>query len=303
MKRLLFIYNPRSGKERIKTHLSAILDCFVKNGYCVEVRPTQEIQDARKYIEKHAYRFDRIVCSGGDGTLNEVVTGLMGYMEKPLIGYIPAGSTNDFASSIQLPKNMRKAAQTAMNGTPYSVDIGSMNDRYFTYVAGFGAFTEVSYLTPQEKKNLLGHQAYIIEGIKQLGSLKAYSVTLEHDGEVVEGRFILCMITNSYSVGGFKGLTGKDINMNDGLFEVNLIKVPTSVMDYQNIIGVAIGMEQSNDAFLSFKTSRLVIHSNMEIPWTIDGEFGGNHTEVEIVNHRKAIQIMSGIEQNTGKLL
>lgn len=303
MKQLLFIYNPRSGKERIKNHLSAILDCFAKNGYRIEVRPTQDVMDAKQYIEKNAYRFERIVCSGGDGTLNEVVTGLMGYMEKPIIGYIPAGSTNDFASSIKLPKNMKKAAQTAMNGTPYSVDIGSLNDRYFTYVAGFGAFTEVSYLTPQEKKNLLGHQAYIIEGIKQLGSLKAYSIQLEHDGEKIEGRFILAMITNSDSVGGFKGLTGKGINMNDGLFEVNLIKVPKTVADYQNIISVAIGMEQSNDAFLSFKTSRLVIHSDTQIPWTIDGEFGGNHKDVEIINHRKAIQIMSGIGHNTEKLL
>ncbi len=295
MKKLLFVYNPRSGKEKIKNHLSDILECFARHGYELEVHPTMRALDAKEYVETNAHRFDIVVCSGGDGTLSEVVSGLMGYADRPKVGYIPAGSTNDFGVSLNLPKIMKNAAQVCMTGTPFMVDIGSMNDRYFTYAAGFGALTEVSYMTPQQKKNVLGHQAYILEGIKNLSSLTAYNIRLEHDGEVIEGRYIYGMISNSYSIAGFKGLTGKAVKLNDGLFEVTLIRVPNSVTDYQEILSVGIGMEESNDCFTYFKTTNLKIHSTEEIPWVLDGEFGGNHKEVTIEINRKAIEIMSGL--------
>ena len=206
MKKMLFIINPRSGKEQIRSRLLEILDSFVKAGYGPSVYITQGPKDA-EYQAARAKTKELVVCSGGDGTLNEVVSGLMTITpeKRPELGYIPSGSTNDFASSLGLPKNMRKAAQTAALGKPFLVDVGVFGkNRYFVYVAAFGAFTEVSYSTPQETKNILGHQAYMLEAIKRLTGLKSYRMRLtwEHLGEQreLEEEFILGMVTNTTSI-------------------------------------------------------------------------------------------------------
>lgn len=295
MRNLLFIYNPFSGKGMVKENLSDIIDCFVKNGYQVGVYPTQGRLDAKEQVIHRAYQYDMIVCSGGDGTLNEVISGLMELPERPVLGYIPAGSTNDFAQSIKLPKSMVDAAAIAVNGMQISVDIGGFGKKKFIYIAAFGAFTDVSYMTPQEMKNLLGHPAYIIEAVTKLTSLRTYHMKISYDDNVLEGEFLYGMVTNSVSVGGFKGITGKNVVIDDGVFEVTLIKQPKNPFDLQVILGVLIGMDVKTDSIISFKASKIIFEADEKIPWVLDGEYGGSPKRVKVTNYKRAIKIMSGI--------
>lgn len=295
MKRLLFVYNPYSGKGMIKEHLPDIVDRFVKAGYRVELYPSQRKLDAKEKIVRWAEDFDMVVCSGGDGTLNEVITGMMELEEKPRLGYIPSGSTNDFATSIMLPKNMIDAADVVLKGLPLDVDIGGFNRKKFVYIAAFGAFTEVSYMTPQEMKNTLGHPAYIIEAVKKLTSLRSHYIKAKIDDKTVEGNYMFGMVTNSVSVGGFKGITGKGVILDDGLFEVMLIKEPKNPIELQLILGTLIGMDVKCESIEFFKSSRIEIEMKEKIPWVLDGEYGGAPKKVVIKNYRHAIQIMTGI--------
>lgn len=297
MKKLLFIYNPQSGKGMIKEHLSDIVDKFIKSGYRVETYATQKQSDAKEKVIRWAEDFEMVVCSGGDGTLNEVISGIMELDERPCVGYIPAGSTNDFATSVNLPKNMLESADIAMNGAPLSIDIGGFNKKKFVYIAAFGAFTDVSYMTPQEMKNAIGHPAYIIEGIKSLASLRTYHIKLEMEDKLVEGNYLYGMITNSVSVGGFKGITGKNIVLNDGLFEVTLIREPKNAIDLQVILGALIGMDVKCDSLETYKASRIEISSEEKIPWSLDGEYGGSPRKVTIKNYSKAINLMTTKEE------
>lgn len=297
MKKMLFIINPRSGKEQIRSRLLEILDSFVKAGYGPSVYITQGPKDA-EYQAARAKTKELVVCSGGDGTLNEVVSGLMTITpeKRPELGYIPSGSTNDFASSLGLPKNMRKAAQTAALGKPFLVDVGIFGkNRYFVYVAAFGAFTEVSYSTPQETKNILGHQAYMLEAIKRLTGLKSYRMRLawEHLGEQreLEEEFILGMVTNTTSIGGFKGLVGMDVALDDGEFEVLLVRKPRTPLDIASIAAYLIQREGENECVFKFRTSKLTVQSEELVDWSLDGEFGGSQTEVVIENKPREIAI------------
>lgn len=293
MKKLLFIVNPRSGKAQIRNKLLEILDIFIKGGYEVQVHITQGPLDAKKVVERQENPVDLLVCSGGDGTLNETISGMMGLKKPPLLGYIPTGSTNDFASSLHIPRNMVTAAFTAMEGKPYAIDIGCFGkERYFLYIAAFGAFTEVSYMTPQEKKNLMGHQAYMLEGMKSLMALKNYHVRAECDELTIEGEFIFGMVTNTISVGGFKGLVNQDVALNDGEFEVLLIRTPKTPLDLRNILTCMLLKEEQNEYVHKFKTKSIKITSAEGIDWVLDGEFGGNKKEVNIVNLSRRIEIM-----------
>ena len=297
MKKLLFIYNPRSGKGVIKDYLSGIVDKFVKAGYRVELYPTQNKMDAKEKVVRWAEDFDMVVCSGGDGTLNEVVSGMMELDEKVRIGYIPSGSTNDFATSISLPKNMNESADIVLNGTPLNVDIGGFNKKKFVYIAAFGAFTDVSYMTPQEMKNTLGHPAYIIEAVKKLTSLRKYRIKAELEDKTIEGDYMYGMVTNSVSVGGFKGMTGKNIVLDDGLFEMTLIRPPKNPIELQLILGKLIGMDVKCDNVETYKTSRIEIETEENIPWVLDGEYGGAPKKVIIRNYHHALEIMTGLDK------
>lgn len=291
-KKLLFVFNPHSGKGQIKNKLLGIVDTFVKEGYEVTIHPTQAPQEARRMVAKRAGRYDLVVCSGGDGTLDEVVSGMMRRKERKPIGYIPAGSTNDFANSLKLPRDMMKAASAAVCGQPVSCDVGNMNGKFFVYIAAFGLFTGVSYGTPQEWKNVLGHAAYILEGAKSLHTIKAYPMRVECNGEVVEGDFIFGMVTNSTSVGGFKKMTGPNVQLNDGLFEVTLIRNPKNPVELSEILGSLTTSREDTDLIYTAKASNIRLTTPEEIPWTLDGEFGGNHREVVIENEKQAIDIM-----------
>lgn len=291
-KRLLFVFNPYSGKAQIKNQLMDIVDTMVKADYEVTIYPTQAQGDAIHKVEHEAANYDMVVCSGGDGTLDEVVTGMMRLEKKIPLGYIPAGSTNDFATSLGIPKDMVKAAENAVRGREFPCDIGSFNDDIFVYVAAFGLFTDVSYKTSQEWKNVLGHAAYILEGMRSLHDIPSYLMQVEYDNVRIQDEFIYGMISNSTSVGGFKGMTGKDVLLDDGVFEVTLIKKPKNPIELNEIIASLINLVDDTDMIYSFKTNEVHIIAKREIPWTLDGEFGGDHTEVVIKNLCKEIPIM-----------
>ena len=294
MKKMIFVFNPKSGKEQIRSKLLDILDIFTKYGYEVTVFVTQKPRDAVRIVSRRARGKSLVVCSGGDGTLNEVVSGLMTIDEgkRPVLGYIPSGSTNDYASSIGISKNMKKAALDAVSGGTISVDVGKFGeDRYFVYVAAFGAFTEVSYSTPQETKNLLGHQAYMLEAVKRVTNLKAYKMKFEWDENVLEDEFIIGMITNTISIGGFKGLVGLDVALDDGEFEVLLVRKPRTPKDIASIASYLILREGENDCVYQFRARTLKVTSPEPVDWSLDGEYGGSRTEITIENRNKAVAI------------
>lgn len=291
-KKLLFVFNPYSGKAQIKTQLFDIVDTMVKADYDVTVYPTQAAGDAVKKVEAEAGNYDLVVCSGGDGTLDETVTGMMHRTERIPLGYIPAGSTNDFAASLGIPKDMTEAAKVAVSGELFSCDMGSFNEATFVYVAAFGLFTDVSYTTRQEWKNLLGHAAYILQGMKSLHDIPSFHLQVQSNGKCFQDEFIYGMITNSTSVGGFKGMTGKDVLLDDGVFEVTLIKKPKNPIELNEIVASLINLADDTNMIYSFKSSEIRIMAKDKVPWTLDGEFGGDHTEVTIRNICKAIEIV-----------
>lgn len=292
MKKLLFIYNAKSGTAAIRKYLAGIIDIFIRRGYYVEAYQTQAARDAKKQIVQRANQFDMVVCSGGDGTLNEVASGLMQLKDRPNIGYIPSGSTNDFAGSIGLKKDMLENAKIAVSGVPYKVDIGSFNNRNFVYIAAFGLFTEVSYSTSQKMKNVLGHQAYIVEAIKSLPNVRSYRMRFEYDGNVIEDDFVYGMISNSNSAGGFSGIVGNDVLLDDGLYEVTLIKKPRNPGDIANIATAVLNRKKTSEYVYSFKVSEIKVSSKEAVAWTLDGECGGAHREVYIKNNPNAITIL-----------
>lgn len=297
MKKLLFVYNPRAGKEMLKPRLSDVLDIFVKAGYEVTVHPTQAYRDAYYQIKEYEVgKYDLIACSGGDGTIDEVATGMMKRREMGKdvvpVGYIPAGTTNDFAKSLHIPRKPLAAADNAVKGVPFPCDIGKFNDSVFVYIAAFGIFTDVSYETDQAVKNVLGHMAYILEGAKRIFNIPSYKIKVEHDGEVIEDEFIFGMVTNSRSVGGFSNMVGKNIVFDDGLFEVTLIKTPKNPIALQEIIAALLIEQVDTKHMYTFKTKKITFDSVEEIPWTLDGEFGGEQDCVEIENVQKAMEIM-----------
>jgi YegS/Rv2252/BmrU family lipid kinase len=291
-KKMLFIYNPRAGKAKIKSNLLDIIDIFTKAGYEVTAYPTQAKGDGQRAVrERKTEYYDLVVCSGGDGTLDEVVSGMMQCEKKTAIGYVPAGSTNDFANSLKIPKNMLSAAQVIVGGNTFGCDIGTFNDDFFVYIAAFGVFTDVSYETRQDIKNVLGHMAYILEGMRRLSAVRAYKMKVESEELTVEGEFLFGMITNSVSVGGFKRITGKYVQLDDGEFEVTLIKKPSNAMELNLIMASLINRNINTDCMYCFRTASLRFTSEDEIAWTLDGEFGGKHTCVDISNQKQALDI------------
>ncbi len=294
-KKLLFVYNPKAGKALIKNKLADILDIFTRAGYETTVVPTQKHGDAMEAVVRRGDIYELVVCSGGDGTLDEVVTGMIRSGFNTPIGYIPAGSTNDFGGSLSLPKNMLRAAEVAVEGKNFPCDIGSFvhegEKDVFVYIAAFGLFTDVSYETAQDVKNVLGHMAYLLEGMKRLSSIHSYHVKASWEEREVEDDFIFGMITNSTSVGGFKNITGKNVKMDDGVFEVTLIKNPKNPVELNNIMMSLLNRDMDTSAMYSFRTAELTLEFEEEAAWTLDGEYGGSHTKVVITNVCKGIDI------------
>ena len=287
----MFIYNPKSGKGQIRTHLADVIERLSREGYEITIYPTGAAGEASEAAE-HQTGYDLIVCSGGDGTLNEVVSGLLKGKHKTPIGYIPAGSTNDFATSLKIPKNIVKAADCAVNGKPFSCDAGMFNKNYFVYIAAFGIFTEVSYKTDQQMKNVMGYMAYILEGVLSLAQIKSYHLKYVSDEAEGEGDFLYGMVTNSRSVGGFSNIVGKGVELDDGLFEVMLIRMPKNPRELNKIISSLLQEELNSEMISWFKTSKIRFESEQKIPWTLDGEYGGRKSAVTISNLPKSMEIM-----------
>ena len=291
-KKLLFVYNPKAGKAQIRLKLADILDIFAAADYEITVAPTRRRGDARNIVRERSEEYELVVCSGGDGTLDEAVTGMMQSGFRTPIGYIPAGSTNDFGGSLALPKNMVRAAETAVYGTNFPCDIGSFNKDVFVYIAAFGLFTEVSYETAQDVKNVLGHMAYLLEGMKRLSSIRSYQMKVTHDGETVEDDFIFGSVCNSTSLAGLVKLDPNRVRMDDGVFELVLLRMPRTVLDLTNLL-VSLKQMQYDDPGIFFRhASHVTVETRDDIPWSLDGEYAPSAPVVNIVNCHGAIELL-----------
>lgn len=294
--KMLLIVNPRSGKNQIKPYLCDIIDMYVAQGYEVTVYTTQCQNDGFEKARSSGADYDIVVCCGGDGTLDEVSAGLVHTSCPPILGYIPAGSTNDFARSLGISSVPMEAAETVITGVPFACDIGKFNGKNFVYVAAFGVFSAVSYETPQEEKNVLGHLAYVLEGIRSLNSIKTYHVVAEYGDRRIEGDYIYGMVTNSISVGGFKSISGALMELNDGLFEVLLIKEPKSFLEFQGLLTCLVTQDINEKYMTLIKTDHIKFTCDDDIAWTLDGEDGGDHKVAEIINCKQQLRIIRPAE-------
>jgi YegS/Rv2252/BmrU family lipid kinase len=291
MKKLLFVMNPCAGMRKANKILPDILGLFNRYGYDVHVHITEGRGDGENVVAQRAGEMDLVVCCGGDGTFNETVSGILKSGTQTPVGYIPAGSTNDFAVSLGLKSSPMDAAKAIMEGTETSYDVGCFGGRYFTYVASFGIFTKASYATPQSMKNTLGHAAYLLEGIQELSQLKKLPVKMELDGEVLEGEYLFGAISNSTSLGGVFSLDPKQVDMADGLFEILLVRMPKDLMELSECI-TAIQKQTYNCRMATFRTAKKVtVYAEPTMDWTLDGEREPGHEQVEVENLHHAIRL------------
>ena len=302
MSTLLFVYNPHSGVQTIGRKLSEIVNLYTSIGFDVIVHPTQQSEDCKKTVMRLANEVDRVIVAGGDGTHNEAVNGLIECGCPMPYGYIPCGSTNDFSHSLGIPVQIMKAAKNAVYGDPFAYDVGMMNGRYFTYVAGFGAFTEVTYSTPQQQKNTLGYIAYLISGVASVPNIVPYHVKFETPIRSGEGDYVLGLVTNTLQVGGMKNILPRDIALDDGLFEVLLVKNPRNPIDLNKILVSAVKHDFEADCFEYFKTPYIKITSEKPLAWTLDGENGGAYNVTEISCHPKAVRVATEQKTNLKQL-
>ena len=293
MKTLLLIYNPHSGLQTISKNLHKIVDIYTASGWDVIAHPSQSGEDIFDTAKRLCQKVDRVVAAGGDGTLNSTINGLMAAgLQKPF-GYIPCGSTNDFSHSLGIPTKLTDAAKNSVEGAPFAYDVGCMNGRYFSYVTGFGAFTDVTYTTPQETKNALGYFAYLISGAASLPNIVPYRASFESAERSGEGEYVLGLVTNTLQVGGMKNLLPKDIALNDGLFEVILVKNPKNPLDLNKILSSVMKKDYAADCFEYFKTAEVTFRSEKPLAWTIDGENGGAFYETKISCIKQALSIIT----------
>ncbi len=297
MEKLLFIYNPHAGKGRVRGKLGGILNAFAKAGCLTTVWPTRGRSDATT-AARTAAAYDRVACCGGDGTLHEVITGLLDLPKsaRPPLGYIPAGTTNDFARNLSLPRSMEEMAHTAVTGIPRPVDIGRLDeDQYFAYVAAFGAFSDTAWSTPQELKNVFGHLAYVMKGVSELSNLKRWRLAVDHDGGSFEGDFLYGMVSNTISVGGLIGLPQDEVSLSDGLLEGIFVKAPDNTQQLNAAIRALARQEYTPESgVVGLHSSRFRITVDAPMSITLDGEFGGEHTDMDFAVVHTPVTIVYG---------
>ena len=296
MKKMLFVMNPYSGMRRANKYLADIIMLFNQADYEVTVHMTQSQGDATKVVASKAHEMDLVVCCGGDGTFNETVSGILTAGADVPVGYIPAGSTNDFAFSLQLSGNIMQAAQDIVDGQPVAYDVGKFGDRYFSYVASFGAFTRTTYTTPQSIKNALGHTAYLLEGINELSQIKNEHVRMEIDGQVVEDDFLFGAISNSISLGGIVKLNPDLVDMADGEMEIILVRAPRSMAELTECIQAVQSQKYSCATITFTRAKRVRVFADPQMPWTLDGEREDGHEQVDVENLHHAIRIVKRVE-------
>lgn len=295
-KRLLLVMNPFSGMRRANRFLTDIMMLFCSCGWDCQVHMTQSKGDCRKKVAEYADGTDLVVCIGGDGTFNECVDGLLECGADTPIGYIPAGSTNDFANSLKLSKNIMKAAKDIMEGSERFLDVGSFNGRHFTYVASFGAFTKVSYATPQNVKNTLGHLAYVLEGINDLSTLRPHRLRFATPERTVEGDYIFGAVSNSTSVAGLLTISPKIVDMNDGRFETLLIRNPANIVELSEIIRALTAADYSSYMLDFLSASEIAVSADEKMDWTLDGEWQKGASRIKIENLHNAIKVVTNPE-------
>ena len=291
-KKALIIMNPCSGTKRANKYLTEIVEIFTVNDYFCTVMTTTKRGDGTIYAREYGKHFDLIACIGGDGTFNEVVSGVMQAGLRIPIGYIPAGSTNDFASSLHIPKNIVQAAKNIVHGDPVAFDIGSFNERSFSYVASFGAFTKTSYNTPQNVKNALGHLAYILDGITSIASIRAEHMAIEADGVTYEDDYIFGAISNSTSIAGILTLKPELVDMSDGLFELILVKAPRDLIEVADLAHLVTTQNYESSMLTFVNAKEFRIHASSETSWTLDGEYQEGCEEILVENKHHAINLM-----------
>ena len=292
MKKMLFVVNPNAGLKKAGKYLMEIVDIFNRADYEVSVYITQKQGDARNMVAQRAAGMDAVVCCGGDGTFNETVTGMLSAGLDVPLGYIPAGSTNDFANSLKLPLDPLEAAQNIVQGQPVAYDVGRFEDRYFSYVASFGAFTRTSYTTPQSIKNALGHTAYVLNGISEISQIRQIQVKMELDGQELEDKFLFGAICNSTSVGGILTLDPNQVDMRDGKFELLLVRAPKDLAELNECVW-AMQRQEYNCKMITFcSAAKVRVLADPGMPWTLDGEKEEGHSVVEVENIHHAIKLM-----------
>lgn len=291
-KKVLLIVNPCAGRTKTRTSTFDIIDKFSKSDYEFSIQTTTCQGDATNIVKKNSDDADLVVCCGGDGTLNETINGIMDIPRRLPIGYIPMGSTNDLAATLKIPRDVEEAANLIMSGRTNSYDIGLFNNRYFSYVASFGAFTKSSYATSQKMKNRFGHLAYIFNGIGEWKNMKPVHMRIEYDGGVIEDDFSFGAFSNSTSVAGIFKFNIDDVKLNDGFFEILLVR-KIKPITAPLIAGKVIRQEYDGKQIVFLRTSKAKITSPQEVPWTLDGEYGGAHKAVMIHVLSKAVEICS----------
>ncbi len=293
MKRLLLVVNTHAGTRKGGKYLTDIITIFNRADYQVTVHITAGAGDAEAVIRERAAQADLVVCAGGDGTFNEAVSGILHSGADTPLGYIPCGSTNDFAASLGIPSNLLQAARRIVDGQVTRYDVGKFGDRYFTYVASFGAFTRASYSTPQSIKNALGHTAYLLAGIQELSQIRKLPMKLETETEVIEDDFIFGAISNSTSVGGILTLDPKRVDMQDGLFEVLLIRSPKNILELNDCIRALQSQRYNHPSITFLNAKKVTITADPNMPWTLDGEREAGHGTVCAENLHLAIGLVT----------
>ena len=294
--RVLLMVNPMAGRQKIRNELLYVVDTLTKAGYETIIYTTQGKDATRDLLAEKDSQFDRVICCGGDGTFNEILSETMHWNKRPILGYIPAGTTNDFAAGLKLPSDIREAAMNIVRGTPHTVDAGLFNTSYFSYVASFGAFTETSYSTPQNFKNALGHLAYILEGIKEIPAFTSYTVCVEADGQIYKDSYIFGAVSNARSVGGILKISDSLVDLNDGVFEVMMIKMPKTLMDLSAIVTSLTSLnplKYDPSMFLFLQTKELKITFEQEMVWSLDGERVSGGKEARIACIKDAFKILT----------
>lgn len=286
--KVMIIANPKAGLGKIRAYLFSVVEILSAAGYEVVVYPTKNPKDAYNKIRKETEEFDRIIVCGGDGTLNEVVSGVVSSGADVTIGYIPAGTLNEWSSGLKISRNIEQAAEDIVNGDIRELDVGRFDDRFFTYTASFGAFTEASYSAPQEIKNVIGQAAYFFEGIKSIAHIKPISLEIEADGKLVKGDFLFGAVSNSHSVGGVLKLDENVVNLGDGYFEVLLIRNPDSLQELQKMVDGILKKDFDRKGLEFFKASQIKVKSKKPLDWTLDGEHavGNGVTVIENLHKR-----------------
>lgn len=289
----LVVVNPCSGKAKMRTELLNVVQILSQNGDLVTVYPTKERGDATDFVASlKSDEYDKIVVCGGDGTLNEVITGLMRSGTRYTLGYIPSGTLNEWSSGLHIARNIKQAAEDINSGKKIKLDIGKFSDRYFSYTASFGAFTDASYSAPQDIKNVLGQAAYFFEGIKSLGNIKPVHLKIETDERTEEGDFLFGAVSNSMSVGGIVKFSEASVKLNDGKFEILLIRNPDNLLKLQPVIDGILKKDLDRPGIEFFTAERITVTGGEGLSWTLDGEYAKGEETVEIENLHNAIELI-----------